>query len=204
MTAYNKEQHDAITMVAKIVSNLPAAELRALKEMISDYLRFCEAVESFLSTYFGDVCTEKCYNSDLSACCTREGIITFFADVVINILVSGGAPAALLEVLEQPGSSNKCVYLGRNGCLWQVEPIVCKMFLCDPARKDVFDQHPEAAAIWEDLKQQEKIYRWPDQPVLFDALEQYFLDAGAVSPLMYLHNSPGLLRVKRLAAPDAG
>lgn len=204
MTPYNKEQHDAITMVAEFVLNLPAAEVQALKGKIGSYLRFREAVDTFLASFFGEVCTQKCYTSDLSACCTREGIITFFADVVINILVSGGAPVELLEALEQSDGGTKCVYLGKSGCLWQVAPIVCKMFLCDPARKEVFDQYPEAVTAWEALKQQEKTFRWPDQPVLFDALEQYFLDAGADSPLMYLHNSPGLLRVKRLAALNPG
>jgi hypothetical protein len=33
--------------------------------------------------------------------------------------------------------------------------------------------------------------------VLFDDLEAFFIDCGCTSPLMYLHNSPGLLRVKQ-------
>jgi hypothetical protein len=49
------------------------------------------------------------------------------------------------------------------------------------------------------LKQREKHFRWPDRPVLFDDLEKYFMAAGYSSPLMYLNNSPGLLRVKELA-----
>jgi hypothetical protein len=50
-----------------------------------------------------------------------------------------------------------------------------------------------------EFKQREKHYRWPDRPVLFDDLEKYFMAAGYSSPLMYLNNSPGLLRVKELA-----
>ncbi len=33
----------------------------------------------------------------------------------------------------------------------------------------------------------------------FDMIEAYFIAAGCFSSLMYLHNSPGLLRVKRKA-----
>ncbi len=33
----------------------------------------------------------------------------------------------------------------------------------------------------------------------FESLERYFIDAGYSSPLMYMHNSPGLLRVKKQA-----
>ena len=49
---------------------------------------------------------------------------------------------------------------------------------------------------WELLEQRRKQFTWPDQPVLFDELEEHFLEAGHKSPLMYLHNSPGLLLVK--------
>ncbi|MGD2030721.1 MAG: hypothetical protein PVG86_12380, partial [Desulfobacterales bacterium] len=52
---------------------------------------------------------------------------------------------------------------------------------------------------WNELKQRKKIYTWPDRPVLFDDLERYFMNAGYSSPLMYLHNSPGLLRIKKQA-----
>lgn len=32
-----------------------------------------------------------------------------------------------------------------------------------------------------------------------ETLKRYFMDARYTSPLMYLHNSPGLLRVKQQA-----
>jgi len=47
-------------------------------------------------------------------------------------------------------------------------------------------------------------YAWPDQSVLFDELEQMFIDAGYHSPLMYLHNSPGLQQVKKTARAKTG
>jgi len=49
------------------------------------------------------------------------------------------------------------------------------------------------------LEQESRRFKWPDRPVLFDTLEKLFLDAGFHSPLMYLHTSPGLLRVKQQA-----
>jgi len=49
------------------------------------------------------------------------------------------------------------------------------------------------------LEAKRKRFTWPDQPVLFDDLESYFMKSGYRSPLMYLHNSPGLLRVKQKA-----
>ena len=52
------------------------------------------------------------------------------------------------------------------------------------------------------LAQERKRFTWPDRPVLFDDLEQYFMDAGCTSPHMYLHNSPGLLRVKQMARKE--
>ena len=44
-----------------------------------------------------------------------------------------------------------------------------------------------------------KAYRWPEKPVLFDALEKIFLDLGCDSSLMFLNKSPGLLRIKQQA-----
>jgi hypothetical protein len=71
------------------------------------------------------------------------------------------------------------------------------MFLCEQAKKEVFREKAWAEDAWKELKQRKKLYTWPDRPVLFDDLERYFMNAGYSSPLMYLHNSPGLLRVKQ-------
>lgn len=73
------------------------------------------------------------------------------------------------------------------------------MFLCESVMKDVFEKFPEAALKWRQLKKQEKLFKWPDRPVLFDHLEEVFLTAGYRSSLMYFHNSPGLLRIKQQA-----
>ncbi|UCF95297.1 MAG: hypothetical protein JSW39_14480, partial [Desulfobacterales bacterium] len=145
-------------------------------------------------------CSHKCYRSRLSACCSRDGIITFFADVVVNTLLSTSDEiGVLLAGLNRSHDGNKCVYLGETGCQWRVKPIICAMFLCDLAQRRVFGQNPRALQVWKALQQRRKVFTWPDQPVLFDALETLFLEAGYTSPVMYLHNSPGLLRVKRKA-----
>jgi len=171
-----------------------------LRSLAPDYLAFRRRVDDFQDRYFGSICDRTCYQSQLSACCSREGIVTFFADVVINLLVSEESEVeGLAKALQKEDDGFKCVYLGRAGCLWNVKPIVCEMFLCDPAKSRVFRQHPEAEAEWVELERQRKTFTWPDRPVLFDMIENYFIAAGCSSSLMYLHNSPGLLRVKRQA-----
>ena len=105
---------------------------------------------------------------------------------------------ALQKRLAIPHQGNKCLYLGDKGCLWHVKPIVCEMFLCTKAEKEVLSRTPAAHKAWEELKQKEKSFRWPDQAVLFDDLEEMFIKAGCDSTLMYLHKSPGLLRIKTM------
>jgi len=200
MNAYNREQAEAIAMVRTYLKGIAPARRRPLRARIRNYLAFRKDVDTFLKRHFGEVCTETCYQSLHSACCTREGITTFFADVVINILMSPDeAVEALLQVLRLPNLSPKCVYLGTRGCLWRVKPIVCAMFICEHARKTVFEAEPGAVNAWEGLKRRGKRYTWPNRPVLFDDLETYFIEKGYESSLMYCHNSPGLLRLKAQA-----
>ncbi|RLB85139.1 MAG: hypothetical protein DRH24_02990 [Deltaproteobacteria bacterium] len=199
MNSYQQEQAESLSMVQRCLATLSASERQALEVKITDYLLFRDEVDTFLSDHFSALCTKKCYLNKLSACCSREGIITFFGDVVVNTLVSRNEEInLLLATLRKPNTGFKCIYLGNNGCMWRVKPIVCEMFLCEQAKKEVFREKAWAEDAWEELKQRKKLYTWPDRPVLFDDLERYFMDAGYSSPLMYLHNSPGLLRVKQL------
>ncbi len=185
-------------MIRKKLSGLPAKEIAKLKNMIGDYLDFRRETELFLKKCFGELCTIQCYQNDLSACCSRDGIITFFADMIINILMSDAEEiSGLLEVLTKPDYGFKCVYLGDNGCLWKIKPVVCEMFLCDSVQNTVFNKYPEYREEWERLKRRQKGFTWPDRLILFDMLEEYFLDLGCSSPLMYLRNSPGLLKIKQ-------
>jgi hypothetical protein len=141
-----------------------------------------------------------CYQNQNSACCSRDGIITFFADMVINTLYSDDPALDRMALrLKDPHRGIKCLYLNAHGCVWAIKPVVCQMFLCDRAQHKIFSQHPQARDQWETLTRKRRNFTWPDRPVLFDAIESIFLAAGCTSPLMYFHNSPGLLRVKQNA-----
>jgi hypothetical protein len=201
MNDYQKEQAESLTIVREHLSSLDSNQKENLFEMASEYFLFRKEVDFFLNNYFGSICNLKCYQSLLSACCGRDGIITFFADMVINALVSSEQDLDRLHVAVSLSDDNviKCIYLGKNGCLWKIKPIVCEMFLCNSAMKEVFEKFPEAALKWNQLKEHEKLFKWPDRPVLFDYLEKVFMTAGYRSSLMYFHNSPGLLRIKQQA-----
>jgi hypothetical protein len=200
MNEYQFEQLEALSQVRMHLRALPCSEKYKLRTLAGNYLDFRRKVDVFFETYFGEVCNATCYRSRLSACCSRDAIITFFADVVINQLFSGDADIDALAIALQTESEGlKCVYLGKGGCLWRLKPIVCQMFLCEPARARVFGKHPQAESKWLRLERRRKQFTWPDRPVLFDMIEEYFMAAGCSSTLMYLHNSPGLLRVKRKA-----
>ena len=198
MSEYNQEQYESLSMVRQHLATLGAQKIQNLKATLRDYLVFRRKVDALLNEHFAEICSQTCYRSRLSACCSREGIITFFADVVINALNSSAAEIeTMLKALEQPNTGYKCVYLGQQGCMWRVKPIVCEMFLCERAQHGVLQEKPALQGQWDELNRRKKRFTWPDRPVLFDDLEKTFMDAGHTSPLMYLHNSPGLLRVKR-------
>ena len=182
------------------LESMPAFDRQLLLDMTLDYRMYRQDVNAFLRTHLAGVCTQKCYQSQLSACCSKEGIITFFADTVINTLVSSTDQIlSLIHALQKPNRGSKCVYLGPDGCRWQLKPIVCELFICEPAQKQVFDPVPAIRQEWEVLTLKKKQFTWPDKPVIFDTIERLFIKAGYSSPLMYMHNSPGLLRVKQRA-----
>lgn len=200
MSDYQFEQLEALSLVRMHLKTLPRGERDKLRLMVADYLEFRRRVDSFFETYFGSVCDRACYQSRLSACCSREGIITFFADVVINQLFSEDAEIdELAGALRKINNTMKCVYLGSGGCRWKIKPIVCQMFLCEPAKTRVFRDHPAAESEWIELERERKNFTWPNRPVLFDIIEKYFIAMGCASALMYMHQSPGLLRVKKKA-----
>ena len=184
-------------MVRQHLSGLPLSQLHRLEQRIRSYVGFRKAVASFQKTHFADLCSEKCFTSSTSACCGREGIITFFADVVVNVLLSTQQEIdVLLDILDTDTGGFNCVYLNKTGCLWRAKPIVCEMFLCEHAKNLVLGNNKALKSQWETFRQRERRYTWPTRPVLFDELEAYFIGAGCDSPLMYLHRSPGLLSLK--------
>jgi len=196
---YREEQLHNQECVLVYFARQGAAERELLRGWCRDYLRFREEVAAFQSRYFQALCNAACYQAQRSACCNKDGIITFFADLVINAVESDSRElAALVASLQQPRHDLKCIYLGPQGCRWRVKPIVCEMFLCDRAQQTVFSASA-AAEIWERMQKRTLTFRWPDRPVLFDQIESRFMAAGVSSSLMYLHNSPGLLRIKRKA-----
>jgi hypothetical protein len=200
MNEYHREQLEAIKIATDYLGMLSSEELSHLRRRVAKYMGFRRHVNDFLRSHFSQICTHRCYQNRHSACCSREGITTFFADVVINVLKSSDQEIEqLLGVLNASNLGMKCVYLGQKGCIWQVKPIVCEMFLCEPARKMVFHKSPRALREWERIRRREKRYTWPTRPVLFDDLEASFIQKGYSSSLMYFHNSPGLMRVKALA-----
>jgi len=200
MSDYQTEQLESLRMVRRHLVGLSRKDRCGLIQGAEEYMAFRNETDAFQSEYFAEVCTASCYRNRLSACCSRDGIISFFADHVLNALVAANDELDRLEyVLTAPHTGYKCVYLSEEGCLWRLKPIVCEMFICDRARKQVFDKYPAAEIIWNDLKKKEKQFKWPDRPVLFDDLETIFITAGYRSSLMYLHTSPGLLRVKAKA-----
>ena len=187
-------------MVRQGLAQIRVDEKEGLIEKARDYMQFRKTVDQFLHCHFNEVCTKNCYESRTSACCSKDGIITFFADTVINALYSTPKQLDCLDsVLKRTNDGHRCIYLGDWGCLWVVRPVVCTMFLCDRAMNTVFTERPEAKLQWERLRRQEKAFKWPDRPVLFDALEKVFIGMGYRSTLMHLNFSPGLLNVKKKA-----
>jgi len=194
---YNRDQLEAIRMIRYFREGLSSSARAALTRRIDPYLEFRADVARFQENVLSEVCTQKCFMSRASACCNREGIATFFADVVVNVLLSSdGEIDALLQTLTEDHGGHKCVYLNGNGCIWRLKPIVCEMYLCEHAKEQGFARDAALAEEWEELRSKEKEYTWPDRPVLFDELEELFIQSGYESPLMYLHRSPGLLRIK--------
>ncbi|RJP84292.1 MAG: hypothetical protein C4518_19765 [Desulfobacteraceae bacterium] len=198
MNAYQAEQLEALRMVRQLLGALSEAEAGTLKADIADYRRFRSQVAGFLDAHFKDICTEKCFSSRLSACCSKNGIITFFADVVVNALVSDDEDLDRIEwAIQNPANAFKCIFLSEGGCLWRIKPVVCEFFLCDEAENRAFGDNPEAKKQFEVFKEIKKHFTWPDKPVLFERLEEFFLSRGCRSSLMYIHFSPGLSRIRQ-------
>lgn len=187
-------------MVRKQMAVMDSATLERLSTDIEPYLEFRRRLDQFTDAHLGGHCTYACFESRTSACCSRDGIITFWADVVINAVCSSRKRLDdMVSAIQNPLRDEKCIYLGENGCLWKIRPLVCAMFICDPIQRDVIDANPDLSAQWQDLTEQAKAFRWPDRPVLFDRLELQFMEMGCRSPLMYINTSPGLIRIKQKA-----
>ena len=108
MSSYNMEQLESLGKVREYLAGISPDQRRLIIDQIDNYLKFRADVSDFLNEHFASVCNRKCFESRLSACCSKEGIITFFADVVVNALVSGEAELERLEtVLSVPNTGFK-------------------------------------------------------------------------------------------------
>ncbi len=200
MNSYQKEQLEALQTVRCHMADLRDELLVKLQSPLEEYFLFRKQTDKFLSDYFSTICSLSCYQNRLSACCSKDGIITFFADVVINCLKTTEAEIDQIEaLLKKPNDGFKCIYLAPEGCVWLVKPIVCQMFLCDKAQEEAFSKNTRVYEQWEAFKKKQKDFTWPDKIVLFDRIESIFIAAGCSSTLMYLNKSPGLLRIKHQA-----
>jgi hypothetical protein len=200
MNEYQKEQWDALHLGKRLLSLIGVVEVERLKGAILPYLEFRRQVDDFLATYLGARCNQSCFANSRSACCSKDGIIIFWADVTINALCSDEIRLADLErAIERPFQDTKCIFLGPQGCHWKVRPLVCAMFLCDPVREEVIKLGNGVEDKWGALLRRAQDFRWPNKPVLFDYLETYFMALGGRSSLMHINSSPGLMRIKRLS-----
>jgi hypothetical protein len=200
LNIYQREQLESLDSAIQFIRNLSPNAHSGLRAAIKPYLEFRREIDRFLGQHFAHHCTQSCFQNRTSACCSRDGIITFWADVIINTDACDlNQLSRLDQAIRTPLDTRKCIYLGSHGCLWQVRPLVCAMFLCDDVQVSAFREHSQAAQQWDEFKRRAKRFRWPDRPVLFDQLERQCMAAGIDSPLMYLNSSPGLLQVKRKA-----
>lgn len=197
---YNLEQFDAYMTVKAFFDKASGDEVACLRQMISSYLDFRAETSEFLTRSCAEVCGDICFKTGLSDCCMHEGIITFFADWIVNWLVSSKEETdVLLNALYEPFRDDKCVYLGPLGCLWKIKPLNCETFVCKQARADIFLKNPEAEQVYEEMLKKKKTFSFPDRPVLFDAIEKFFMDRGVDSETMYFHKGAGLLLIKQKA-----
>lgn len=196
MNAYQAEQMDALKQIVNHIGIMASIQ----EDAIRTYLSFRRELDEFSKRHFSSFCTQACFESRISACCSRDGIITFWADMVINIAHADRHQIDdLFAAIENPLFADKCIYLGENGCRWWVRPLGCALFLCEKVQVDVLARRPQLHRQWDSYLSAAKKFRWPDRPVLFDRLEQVFMDAGCRSPLMYINTSPGLMRIKQQA-----
>ena len=200
MNTYQKEHLDTYRLVMDYLASHPAAERKYLLDLTADYIDFRKRLDEFQQTYIGDLCSGRCFQNNLSACCSRDSIIVYFADVLINCLYSNeDETKSIIKLLQGDNSGHRCIYLAHHGCRWRISPIVCSMFLCEEAETVIRDGTLHVAEQWRAFEAERNLYTWPDRQVLFDDLECRFLDAGLNSPLMHLNSSPGLLALKRKA-----
>ena len=119
---YNQQHLEAFRMVRRHLKGMTNSQMDRLRRQIDAYLTFRRDVSTFQDLHFSKICIDKCFTSKESACCGREGIAAFFADVVINALLSTDAEidCIIQNLLEDKGDPN-CVYLTQKD--WNLEKV---------------------------------------------------------------------------------
>lgn len=197
---YNLEQYDAYITIKSFFDSASSVDVAELDGMIAPYLEFRAETSEFLERSCAEVCGDICFRTGLSDCCMHEGIITFFADWIVNWLVSSKDEIdVLVKALFEPFRNDKCVYLGEKGCLWRIKPLNCETFVCKQARSEIFAKDFEAEHVYDEMLVKKKTFSYPDRPVLFDTIEKFFMKKGVDSELMYYHKGAGLMMIKRNA-----
>lgn len=198
LSEYNRDQWVSFMAIKSAMETMGERKRTALRNAVEPYLAFRSDLRRFHERFFAPHCATTCFTSARSACCGFESIFTFFADQVITYLVSDAdGRERIFEALVRPYRPDRCVYLGPKGCVWTLPPISCAMFYCDEIKERVLQGRPNISGLWQRLRETERMFTYPDRPVLFDAIESVFLALGVSSPHMYFHTSPGLLRIKR-------
>ena len=200
ISTYQKEHLETLIAVRCYLESFRHQLPDTIKEELVHYETFRQSVDQFLEVNFKDTCTSICFTKNKSLCCSKEGIVAFFSDMAINALNSSTSQLDALEtVLKKSNADVKCVYLEKDGCMWAVRPLVCALFLCEAAEKAILEPNGNLEKQWHGFRRQQRQFNWPDREVLFDLLEKKFRQFGVNVPLMYFHNSPGLLNIKRRA-----
>ena len=179
MNDYQQEQWDALGQICSKIGSIDSIHSGELFLAIQSYVQFRNQLDNFLTQHFGQVCTRACFESRTSACCSKDGIIAFWADLVINAIHATQKEVDDLSAsIQNPLYPHKCIYLGAQGCRWRIRPLGCALFLCDRVQDAVLKPCPDLRKRWEYFLVTGKSFRWPDRPVLFDKLEQVFMAAG--------------------------
>lgn len=105
LTPYQIQQRDALPMVRRYLEQEGPAEREALCARIADYLAYRRRLDRFLEDHFRHLCNVTCYQSALSACCAREAIITFFAELEQRFMAAG-CRSPLMYCSTSPGLLN--------------------------------------------------------------------------------------------------
>ena len=122
MGDYNQDQVQAITLVRHFLRKASGPTKDRVNSMVHAYLVFIKEVADSQERFFSELCTEKCFTSHTSACCGREGIATFLADVLINAPLSTEKDLdTLLQLLSRDQGGSKCVYFTDQGCARQLK-----------------------------------------------------------------------------------